>query len=96
VFINDPLLDPVLSKLNPVYTLISHILKTPYNNIHPSMLRSLKRSLPFRFIISVNKELGTRVDLREIGWEGVDRIQLAQDRDQWRNHVNTVMNLRIP
>jgi hypothetical protein len=35
------------------------------------------------------------MDLREIGWEGVDCIHLAQDRDQWRD-VNTVMKLRIP
>jgi hypothetical protein len=26
-----------------------------------------------------------RMDLREIGWEGVDWVQLAQDRDQWRD-----------
>jgi hypothetical protein len=37
-----------------------------------------------------------RMDLREIGWEGVDWIHLAQDRDQWWTLVNTVMNLRIP
>jgi hypothetical protein len=37
-----------------------------------------------------------KVDLREIGWEGVDRIHLAQDRDQWRFLVNRVMNLRVP
>jgi hypothetical protein len=35
------------------------------------------------------------MDLREIGWSGVDWIDLAQDRDQWRALVNTVMNLRI-
>jgi hypothetical protein len=35
------------------------------------------------------------MDLREIGWESVDWIQLAQDRDRWRDHVNTVMNLRV-
>jgi hypothetical protein len=35
-------------------------------------------------------------DLREIGWDGVDWIELAQDRDQWRALVNTVMNLRVP
>jgi hypothetical protein len=33
---------------------------------------------------------------REIGWDGVNWIDLAQDRDQWRALVNTVMNLRVP
>jgi hypothetical protein len=37
-----------------------------------------------------------RMDLREIGWGGVDWIDLAQDRDQWRALVNTVMNFRVP
>jgi transcription termination factor 2 len=37
-----------------------------------------------------------RIDLREIGWDGMDWIDLAQDRDQWRGLVNTVMNLRVP
>jgi len=36
-----------------------------------------------------------RMDLRKIGWEGVDWINLAQDRNQWRSVVNTVMNLRV-
>jgi hypothetical protein len=36
------------------------------------------------------------MDLREIGWDGVDWIDLAQDRHQWRTLVNTVMNLRVP
>jgi hypothetical protein len=35
-------------------------------------------------------------DLREVGWDGVDWIELAQDRDQWRALINTVMNLRVP
>jgi hypothetical protein len=35
------------------------------------------------------------MDLREIGWGSIDWIQLAQDRDQWRALVNTVMNLRV-
>jgi hypothetical protein len=34
-------------------------------------------------------------DLKEI-WNGMDWIELAQDRDQWRAIVNTVMNLRLP
>jgi hypothetical protein len=37
-----------------------------------------------------------KMNLREIGWHGVDWIELAQDRDQWRALVNTVMNLRVP
>jgi hypothetical protein len=34
--------------------------------------------------------------LREIGFEDVDWIHWAQDRDRWRALVNTVMNLRVP
>jgi hypothetical protein len=36
------------------------------------------------------------MDLREIGRDDVDWIELAQDRDKWRALVNTVMNLRVP
>jgi hypothetical protein len=37
-----------------------------------------------------------KMDLREIGIDGTNWIQLAQDRVQWRAFVNTVMNLRVP
>jgi hypothetical protein len=37
-----------------------------------------------------------KMDLREIGFGDVDWINWAQDRDRWRAHVNTVMNLRVP
>jgi hypothetical protein len=37
-----------------------------------------------------------KMDLGEIGWDGRDWIELAQDRDQWMALVNTVMNLRVP
>jgi hypothetical protein len=36
------------------------------------------------------------MNLREIGWTGVDWMHPADDKDQWRAVVNTVMNLRIP
>jgi hypothetical protein len=36
------------------------------------------------------------MDLREIEIDGVNWIQLAQDRVQWRVSVNTVMNLQVP
>jgi hypothetical protein len=37
-----------------------------------------------------------KMDLREIGWDGVDWIELAQERNQWRALMNTVMNLWVP
>jgi hypothetical protein len=37
-----------------------------------------------------------KMDLREIGWGAMNWIDVAQDRDQWRALVNTIMNLRVP
>jgi hypothetical protein len=36
-----------------------------------------------------------KMNLKEIVWDGMDWIGLAQDRDQWRALVNAVMNLRV-
>jgi hypothetical protein len=36
------------------------------------------------------------MDHREIGWDGIDWIDLAQDRDQWRALLNTAMKLQVP
>jgi hypothetical protein len=41
-------------------------------------------------------EDNSRTDLREVGWGGMDWIDLAQDRDQWRVLVNKVMKLLVP
>jgi hypothetical protein len=38
----------------------------------------------------------TEMDPREIGWDGMDWIDVGQDRDKWRVLVNTVMNLWVP
>jgi hypothetical protein len=40
-------------------------------------------------------EDGIRMDVMEIGWRGLEWIQLAQDRDWWRAVVNTVISLRV-
>jgi hypothetical protein len=37
-----------------------------------------------------------KIDLREVEWDGMDWIDLAQNRDQWRALVNTVMNFWVP
>jgi hypothetical protein len=37
-----------------------------------------------------------KMDLREIGWDGMDWIDLAQDRDRWRAFVKTAMKLQVP
>jgi hypothetical protein len=37
-----------------------------------------------------------KIDLTETGWDGVDWVVMAQDMDQWRALVNTVINRRVP
>jgi hypothetical protein len=37
-----------------------------------------------------------KMELRDIGWDAMDWIDLAQGRDHWRALVNTVMNPRVP
>jgi hypothetical protein len=36
-----------------------------------------------------------KMDLTVIGWDGVDWMDMAQDRDQWRALANTILNLRV-
>jgi hypothetical protein len=42
------------------------------------------------------KKCKTTMDLLGIGWDGVDWIDLVQDRYRWRVLLNSVMNLRVP
>jgi hypothetical protein len=55
----------------------------------PEVKRPLRR--PRR-----RREDNIKIYLIEIGWGGMDWIGLAQDRDQWRALMNTVINLRVP
>jgi hypothetical protein len=40
-------------------------------------------------------EHGIETDLRGVSWQGVDWIQVAQDRNMWRALVNTIINLWV-
>jgi hypothetical protein len=42
------------------------------------------------------REDNIKMDLREVGWVGMDWIDLAEDTDRWRAVLNAVMNLRVP
>ena len=42
------------------------------------------------------REDNIKVDLQEVGWEAMDWIDLAQDRDRWQAVVKAVMNFRVP
>jgi hypothetical protein len=44
----------------------------------------------------VGGRINIKMDLGVTGWDGMDWIDLTQDRDQWRALVNTAMNLRVP
>jgi hypothetical protein len=56
---------------------------------NPERSRPLRR--PSRWWVD-----NIKMDLREIGWDGMDWICLVHDRDKWRALANAVMNLRVP
>jgi hypothetical protein len=60
-----------------------------------SKINFMFQTSPENFISTYCKFL-IKMDLGEIGRDGRDWIELAQDRDQWRALVNTVMSLRVP
>jgi hypothetical protein len=65
------------------------------------LLQRQNKSKGSVFIFLSPSRLRNRVDnikmnLRVIGWDGVDWIDMAQDRNQWRAFVNTALNLRVP
>jgi hypothetical protein len=41
-------------------------------------------------------EYNIKMDLQKVGFEGMDWIELAQDKDRWWACVNAIMNLRVP
>jgi hypothetical protein len=64
-------------------------------NAYRVVVGTPKRKRP-QGILRHRWEDNIRLDLKEIIWGGMDWIDLAHDRDQWRALVITVMNLRVP
>jgi hypothetical protein len=58
------------------------------------MLRNTAQSLGPGLILWYNLSNGKWI--QEVGWEDMDCIDMAQDRDRWRALVNAVMNIRVP
>jgi hypothetical protein len=44
----------------------------------------------------MERKKSIKMDVREIGWGGMDWIDLAEDRDKWRALVNMAVNRRVP
>jgi hypothetical protein len=64
-------------------------------NAHRILIGNSERKRPLGRLRS-RWEDNIKMDLREMGWGGMDWIDLAHDRDQWRALVNTVVNLWVP
>jgi hypothetical protein len=79
----------LLIRLFGFYILPSNELTLPIQSTKPEGKRPLGRPRR-RWVDNI------KMDLREIGWDGVDWMDTAQDRDKWRALVNTVLNLRVP
>jgi hypothetical protein len=60
------------------------------SGMHIGLLWEITRKANTKWVDNI------KMDLREIGWDDMDWIDLAQNRDQWRALVNTEMNLRVP
>jgi hypothetical protein len=64
-------------------------------NIYTTVIIRLEMKTPLEIPRQMFED-NIRMDLREIGWEDVDWMHLAQNRDQRRAVVNTVMSRRVP
>ena len=48
------------------------------------------------YLFNYKNDDNIKMDLQEVGCDGIDWIELAQDRERWRALVNGLMNLRVP
>jgi hypothetical protein len=64
-------------------------------NAHRVLVGKLGRKIPLERPRR-RWEDNIKIGLREIEWVRIDWIHVAQDRDQWRALINTIMNHRVP
>jgi hypothetical protein len=64
-------------------------------NAYKILVRKSEGQRPHR-IHRHREEDNIRMDLRDIGWKGVNWMHLAQDMDQWQDFVKAIMNLQDP
>jgi hypothetical protein len=104
---NSPPAVPILSQIKSIHTIPSYLSKIHFNIVHPPTPRSSQWSPSFRLSHQYPIRIGgkarrkgwvdnIKMDFREVGWDGMDWIDLAHDRDRWRVLVNIVMKLRVP
>jgi hypothetical protein len=67
-----------------------------WRRLHDEELYALYSSPNIIRVIKLRRLDNIKMNLREVGLGGIDKIDLAWDRDRWRAVVSTVMNLRVP
>jgi hypothetical protein len=90
-----------LQKVNSLITVLP--FKSALLSLHLNMQCQVTASCTINTVN--NRQLGRlrrrwedniKMGLQEVGYGGIDWIELAQDRDMWRTLMNAVMNLRVP
>jgi hypothetical protein len=72
-----------------------HVVHTEMRNAYKILVPKPEEKIPLGISRS-RWEDNVRIGLRDVVWGGVDWIHLAQDMDQLRDLVNTVIKLRVP
>jgi hypothetical protein len=75
--------------------LVGYIARMEKRNAHRILVRKPEGKTPLgrprrRWVDNI------KTDLRKIGWDGMNWIDLTKDRDRWRSFAGTIMNLRVP
>ena len=73
-----------------------HVARRGREQVHTGFWRGEMRKKEHLEDLSIEGRVILKWIFKNVGWEGVDFIGLAQDRDRWRDLVNTVMNFRVP